>query len=563
MKKRPAPRRRRSSCRAAYEVLAFVQPLMTFEPNGIRPAARGDEAMVTAPHALAAQCGLFTLREGGNAADAVISVAAALAVLYPHMTGIGGDVFFLYYDEKAGQVHGYNGSGAAAQMATLAHYRERHLHRIPERGGAAVLTAPGTVDAWFALHERFGSLDMQRILAPAIAYAKSGAPAARSFAGAAQRLGDVLAADEGARSLFLDKGPSRVGQRFVNVRLGAALEAIGRHGRSWFYEGEGAADIDRCCRRVDSPLRAEDLVAHRGFFTTPVTGKFFGFDSLTVPPNSQAIALIIAQQVYEAFASGTPLDNGSAAAVHAAVESIRLAYADRDAHVGDPRENTSWQQLLTADHARELAQKIEPNSASPQSPALASRGDTTYFACVDPAGNAASFIQSLFFSFGAGVVVPELGIALQNRGMSFELTESGLRSLAPGKRPFHTLMPCMLLRNGKPWLVYGSMGGEGQPQTALQLSTRIARDGDDPQAAIEAPRWRWGKDAPDEPASVHAEARIGDACIAGLRARGHNVNVLESWDESMGHAGAIVIDREEGTLTGGADPRGDGSAVGY
>jgi gamma-glutamyltranspeptidase/glutathione hydrolase len=158
--------------------------------------------------------------------------------------------------------------------------------------------------------------------------------------------------------------------------------------------------------------------------------------------------------------------------------------------------------------------------------------------------------------------VPELGIPLQNRGMAFELSQGGLRSLEPGKRPFHTLMPCMLLRDGKPWLVYGSMGGEGQPQTALQLATRIVCDHMDPQAAIEAPRWRWGKDAPHEPARVHIERRIGQACIAGLQARGHDVDVVADWDESMGHAGAIVVDRKEGILTGGADPRGDGAAAG-
>ena len=534
---------------------------LTFEPDGMRPAARACEGMVTAPHALAAQCGLEILRDGGNAADAIIGVAAALAVLYPHMTGIGGDVFFLYYDEHSGAVSSYNGSGAAAQLATPERYRQRGMRRIPERGGDAVLTVPGAIDAWFALHERFGSLDMQRIVAPAIAYGRDGAPAARSFAGAVNRLRDVLAADEGARTLFVDHGPAAVGERFANGRLAETLAAIAANGRAWFYEGEGAAHIARYCERVGSPLRAADLAAHHGFFTTPASGRFFGSDSLTVPPNSQGMALLVAQQIFEASGERSPA--GTAAGVHAGVESIRLAYADRDACVGDPQASTSWRQMLEIDHAREQAGRIDANAAMKEPVAHPDRGDTAYFACVDRAGNAASFIQSLFLSFGAGVVVPELGIPLHNRGTAFELSHGELRSLVPLRRPFHTLMPCMLARDGKPWLVYGSMGGEAQPQIALQISTRIARDGADAQRAIEAPRWRWGNDGVDEPSCVHIEARAGDACVAGLRARGHDVRVLGDWEESMGHAGAIVVDRQAGVLTGGADPRGDGMAAGW
>ncbi|HEV2878587.1 MAG TPA: gamma-glutamyltransferase [Candidatus Eremiobacteraceae bacterium] len=529
----------------------------------MRPPARASSALVTAPHALATGVGISILEGGGNAADAIIGVAAALAVLYPHMTGIGGDVFFLYYDAKENAVVGYNGSGAAAQAASLQYYHDLGREKIPERGGEAALTVPGTIDAWFALHHRFGSLGMERILAPAIAYAHNGAPAARSFAGAVARLRDVLAADEGAADLYVNHGPRRPGDRFSNPRLGAALGAIAIHGRSWFYEGEGAVHIERCCRRVNSPLRAEDLAAHRGFFTTPATGMFYGYDSVTTPPNSQGIAALIAQQTYEAYAARAKgLPEASAARAHAGIDAIRLAFADRDSHVGDPRGANSWQELLSTEHAVELAELIDPNAALPESLPHIDRGDTAYFACVDGAGNAVSFIQSLFYSFGSGVVVPELGIPLQNRGMAFELSQGGLRSLEPGKRPFHTLMPCMLLRDGKPWLVYGSMGGEGQPQTALQLATRIVCDHMDPQAAIEAPRWRWGKDAPHEPARVHIERRIGQACIAGLQARGHDVDVVADWDESMGHAGAIVVDRKEGILTGGADPRGDGAAAG-
>ena len=502
---------------------------------------------------------------GGNAADAIVAVAAALGVLYPHMTGIGGDAFFLYFDARSGELFAYNGSGAAANLADLHFYANRNLSRVPERGGAAASTVPGAVDAWFALHERFGTQPMDRILAPAIAYARDGAPAARSFVSALHRLRETLALDEGAASLYLDHGPQRVGDPFVNPRLSATLEAIAGGGRAWFYEGEGAERIERCCRRVDSPLRGDDLAAHHGFFTPPAHGSFYGSGSATVPPNSQGIAAIIAEQTYERcmrqWSSGGEAVSHAARA-HAGIESIRLAFADRDASVGDPREIGPWESLLSAQHADELARAIDPNAARASEVATAGGGDTSYFACVDGHGNAVSYIQSLFLGFGASVVVPELGIPLQNRGIAFELSSGGLRSLAPRKLPFHTLMPCMMLRDGRPWLVHGSMGGEGQPQTALQLVSAIVCDGADPQVAIEAPRWRWGADADSERPAVHVERRIGPACVEGLRARGHEVRLTEDWDELMGHAGAIVIEGTKGVLTGGADPRSDGAALG-
>lgn len=519
--------------------------------------------MVTAPHALASVAGLEILRDGGNAADAIIAVAAVLAVLYPHMTGIGGDAFFLYYDAKNDQVFAYNGSGAAAALATVQSYAQSGHAVIPERGPLAVLTVPGTVDTWFALSQRFGSFEMDRILAPAIAYASDGAPVALSFANAVNRLSAMLEADEGARELFLRPGPMRAGKIFRNPQLAHALGSIARLGRNWFYQDEGARSITAHAARIGSPLRADDFAAHAGFFCQPVAGEFFGARSLTIPPNSQGLALIVAQQTYEAYARAKPLPPDSAAQVHGAVESIRAAIADRDAMVGDPGAGDEWKAMLHSDRAQAHAERIDPYSVLPRERSLVDAGDTAYFACVDGAGNAVSFIQSLFHGFGSGVVIPELGFALHNRGTSFELSEDRLRSLVPGKRPFHTLMPCMLARDGKPWVVHGSMGGDAQPQIALQISTAIVVDDIDPQAAIERPRWRLARDAQDEAARLHVEARVGQACIAGLRARGHDVDVLGDWEESMGHAGAIVIDRAEGVLSGGSDPRSDGAALGF
>ncbi|HXW50400.1 MAG TPA: gamma-glutamyltransferase family protein [Candidatus Acidoferrales bacterium] len=517
--------------------------------------------MVAAPHALAAQAGAAMLEGGGNAADAILSVAATLSVVYPHMTGIGGDAFFLYYDARSGRVYAYNGSGAAANLATQEHYAALGHTHIPERGPHAALTVPGTVDAWFALHERFGSRSMEQILAPAVSYARQGVPAAPSVARACRELAAALSADPPATQLVLRDGSA--GRALLeNPRLADALEKIGREGRRWFYEAEGAQAIGKHAERIGSPLRAEDLAAHRGLYCEPAGGQFFGYESLTTPPNSQGLALLVAQQTYQAYAREKDLPDGSPAQVHAAAECVRLAVADRDAVVTDPMLGEEWRRVLSEDNALAHARRIRPDETSGPKSVRQDSGGTCYFACVDAHGNCVSFIQSLFHHFGAAVLVPELGMFLNNRGISFDLSGQGVRQLVPRRRPFHTLMPCMLVRDGKPALVYGSMGGDAQPQIGLQISTRIVVDREDPQQAIERPRWRWTRDAPDKTPRLYVEARIGQACIAGLRTRGHDVEVLGDWEESMGHASAIWIDRAEGVLTGGCDPRSDGAAVG-
>ena len=502
------------------------------------------------------------LQSGGNAADAGIAVAAALSVLYPHMTGVGGDAFVLYYQASDASLWGYNASGAAAARATIPWYRGQGVSSIPERGAPAALTVPGAVDAWCALHERFGSLRFEQLLQPAIEYAERGAPVARSLADALALHHALLRTDEGASGVYGGEPVPQPGGIFKQPQLAHTLRSISQGGRDWFYSGAGARAIDSYCRRIGSPLRLEDLAAHRGFFCDPLRAPFFAFESVTMPPNSQGIGLLIAQRIWQAFAGRDLPASDSAALVHAWVEAIKLAFEDRDRCVGDPQLPPTWHTLLADDHIKQLSARIDPFQARAARTFRADAGDTTYFAAVDARGNAVSYIQSLFHSFGAAVAVPELGVLLNNRGSAFSLVPKSIRALAPGRRPYHTLMPCMLLQNRRPWLVHGSMGGEGQAQTGLTLSARIARFGMDPQAAIEAPRWRWGQTWLDEPASLAIESRFGDACIAGLRARGHRVDVVGEWEEGMGHAGAILIG-EDGVLQGGADPRGDGAAVGF
>jgi gamma-glutamyltranspeptidase len=517
--------------------------------------------MISAPHALAAQAGAAMLAGGGSAADAAIATAATLSVVYPHMTGIGGDLFALYYDASSGDAYVYNGSGAAAAMASVEFYSALGLNAIPEHGGAAALTVPGAIDGWFSLHERFARFEMARLLAPAIGFARDGAPVARSLARSMEEEREALDADSGAREIYGSGRPSSPVLR--QPALARTLENIATHGRGWFYEGEGATLIDACCRRIGSPLRAGDFAVHRGMWTSPLRSEFRGFESLTTPPNSQGLALLLAQSLYEEFCGAARPADCSAEFVHALVEATRLAYADRDRYVGDPASLAApMEMLLSRGYAREAAAQIDPNRAGlvAAPPLAADRGSTTYFACVDSDGNAASMIQSIYKHFGAAVVVPELGVALHDRGCWFTLDEGAPRSLVPGRRPFHTLIANMLLRDGKPSVVYGSMGGDAQPQIGLSLSIRIGERGLDPQEAVDAPRWRWlGSDGSGE---LHVESRVGEACLAGLRARGHRVTVCDEWEETMGHAGAIVIDRANGILFGGSDSRSDGLALG-
>ena len=536
-------------------------------PAGRRPSARSVRGMVTAPHMLATQAGVGILAAGGSAADAGVAVAASLSVLYSHMTGIGGDAFFVYYDASSRTVHAYNGSGRSAALADRAFYARLNLDAIPQHGGLAALTVPGAVDAWFSLHERFGRLPFEMTIKPAIEHARSGAPIARSFARGLREERSLLRADPGARGLYAAEEEYVVGQRFAQPALANSLERIARDGRAFWYEGEAAAHVERACVGVGSPLRASDLAAHRGFFDEPVRSRFGPFESLVTPPNSQGLVLALAQNIYTATVQHAEEPLGSASLAHLGVEAIKLAFEDRDRWIGDPSfVKAPLDQLLASEYATARAREIDPfraRSAAGRRSRASAGGDTTYFACVDSDGNALSMIQSLYFHFGSCVGVPELGIVLQNRGCSFSLDEGRPTSLAPNRLPFHTLMAAMLLEDGAPRLVYGTMGGEGQPQTTLQTSIAIAERGVDPQAALDMPRWRYGRTWGAHVPGVAIEARAGDACIAGLRARGHHVIVAGDWEESMGHAGAILIDRDQGVLTGASDMRSDGLAAGW
>ena len=516
--------------------------------------------MVTAPHAQAARVGAHVLSQGGSAADAAVAVGATLAVLYPHMTGIGGDAFWIYHDAMTRATIAYNGSGRSAALATLQYYRDRGARSIPFRGPLAVLTVPGAVDAWCALHGRFGRMEMDRLLAPAISFARDGTQPARSVAKSLEEERVWLEQDAGAKGIFCTQAGTR--DFIAQPALARTLEMIARKGRGWFYQGEAAATVSAWAESAGSPLRAGDFAAHAGMETQPLATALSGFESLTTPPNSQGLTLLVAQQIMEArFGAQFPADC-TGELVHHAVEAAKIAYEVRDRYVGDPEAFPLPKQLRDTGEIARIGATPIADTASARSATVGGDGDTTYFACVDNAGNAVSYIQSLYHHFGAAVAVPALGLVLQNRGIAFTLDEGQIRSLVPNRRPFHTLMPAMLCKEGLPAVIYGSMGGDAQPQIGLALSIRMARLGETPQAAIDAPRWRWSSEAAGPAGGVAVERRMPQECIEELRARGHRVTVLGDWEESMGHAGAIVLDRARGVFVGAADPRSDGAAIG-
>lgn len=552
---------------------------------------RAPRAAVTAPHHLAASAGLVTLARGGTAIDAAIATAAVLGVVYPHMTGPGGDAFWLVADpadrETGGRarVLGLNASGRAAGAATLEAYRARG-EAIPWRGPLAALTVPGAVDGWWEAYrlsvERWGStLPWADLLAPAIGYAAGGYPCSESQArwtAANLDEGDTarkaLQHVPGFRRAFLTPagGAPQAGQLLTNPGHARALEQIAAGGREAFYRGALAGALAQGLAEAGSPLALEDLAAHRSQWVEPIALHWRGLEVLAMPPNAQGLAALQILGILEAAGVEGTAD-GSAERLHLAVEATRLAFTDRDRWVADPAfAPAPLDRLLDPaylaararliDRARRAA-VVAPGIGGPAAADARPRGgDTVWLGAVDGAGRMASVIQSLYFDFGSGIVPGDTGILVQNRGSAFRLDDPAHpNALLPGKRPFHTLCPLLLLRDGRPVGVLGAMGGDGQPQTCAALLLRMFVDGLDPQAAIEAPRWLYGRTWGAAAETLTLEAALAPAAEA-LARRGHPVAVGPGRTDTMGHAGAILVG-EAGVRMAGADPRGDGAAVGF
>jgi gamma-glutamyltranspeptidase/glutathione hydrolase len=533
---------------------------------------------VATPHYLASSAGLEALRRGGSAVDAAIAANAALCVVYPHMAGLGGDGFWLVAGRDTGGVQALNAAGPAAQAATAAFYRDRgHTSEIPERGPLAVLTVPGAVDGWRAAHERFGRLAWADLFAAAIDYARDGMPVSRSLADWLAQDVPILRQFPDTARVFLPAGePQRPGARLVQANLARAFEELASAGaRGGFYEGTIARRICESLGPAGSPLKPADFAAYRAAWVEPIATTYRGFEVVEMPPSTQGFATLQILNLLEGF-DVAAWGEGTADYYHHLVEAVKVAFADRDEWLTDPDYvKIPLDRLLSKDYAASrrvlidprralVAEQIEPGLRFlPGAARRAPGGDTCYFCTADADGLVVSVIQSIYHDFGAAVIGGDTGIVLQNRGSFFSLDERHPNRLEPGKRTFHTIIPAMMMRDGQPVLAFGTMGGEGQPQTQAALVTRMVDFGFDVQQAIEAPRWLMGRTWGTQSRSLSLESRIPDEVARELTLRGHPVQMVEGWSGTMGHAQAIRVDRASGFLEGGADPRGDGAAVGW
>lgn len=525
----------------------------------MKQSATGTKAMVVSPHYLATAAGIRMLEQGGNAYDAAVAVSACLAVVYPHMTSLGGDSFWLMHHHEEEVVRGYNASGRSGRLATRAAYEGEQS--IPTRGMRSIVTVPGMVDGWFAVHERYGALEWAQVLAPAIEYAQNGFPMSNDQYENTLKCEAILAQTLETADIYLPDGCAvQPGETFKQTNMAKTLQRLAKFGRDEFYKGETAMEIADYMQRNGGLLTREDFEGHQGDWVEPVKGSYRGYDLYQMPPNSQGITGIMALHILEQF-DLQAIEHGSHEYYQLCIEALKLSFQDRNAYLSDPAfTEVPLDRLLSKEYAAQLAASIDMEQASGlQTKSIGS--DTAYAAVVDGDGNAVSFIQSLYFEFGSAVVAGETGVLLQNRGSFFSLDASHVNRLEPGKRTFHTLMPAMACKDGKPSILYGTQGGEGQPQTQTAIFTRMVDYGMDPQQAINEPRWVWGRTWGEPTQELKMEGRVAEAVLSSLSQAGHIVRKMKDFDGIMGHAHAIKRD-ESGILQGGTDPRCDGAAMG-
>ncbi len=536
--------------------------------RGTRSVAMGRRGMIATSQPLASSAGLDVLHRGGNAVDAAVAAAAVLSVVEPAMTGIGGDLFAIVHDSRTGRLHGLNASGRTGRVAACDRLIRAGHSRLPARGPLSV-TVPGAVEGWSELLARHGTLTLAEALAPAIGYAGDGFPVCEIAAGQWQSLAPVLAKESETSAVFLPGGRApRPGEIFRNPMLARSLERIAADGRDAFYRGPIARAICRHLAERDGLVDEDDFGVSRADWVEPIHSTFRGSDLFELPPNTQGFVVLEMLNILEGYDLRS-LGHNTAEYLHLLVEAKRIAFADRDRFLADPDhvDPAVLATLISKEYAAERRRSIDRSRAARRvDPCTiealgrgagtppAGAGDTVYLTAVDGSGLAVSLIQSLFEPFGSAVVPPGTGIVLHSRGSLFTLDPSHPNALGPRKRPLHTLIPAMVMRDGRLWLSFGVMGGDLQPQGHVQALMNMIEFGMTIQEAGEAARIRHAVDG------VAVESGISDEARAGLTARGQCV--IEAPGVFGGFQG-IQIDRESGVLMGGSDPRKDGLAIGY
>jgi gamma-glutamyltranspeptidase/glutathione hydrolase len=541
--------------------------------------------MAATAQPLASQIAIDILKQGGTAVDAAIAVNAALGLMEPTGCGIGGDLFAIVWDPKSQKLYGINGSGRAPRARSLAETKAKAAAIVGDGRGIPPLghlpvTVPGTVDAWFELHDHFGRLPMRTLLAPAIAYARDGFPVspviamylARNFEGFQSRL-EMIGEFDNARRTYFKDGPPKAGAIFKNPDLARTYEIIAKDGRDAFYRGKIAKTVDSYMKRIGGDLRYQDFADHASEWVEPGCVDYRGYSVCELPPNSQGFAALQMLNMLKNIEL-KQFPRGSAAAIHYMVEAKRLAFEDLAKYYADPTyADIPVEWLLSDEYGRERFALIDPERANPApaagaAPQLEGPGDTTYFTVADRNGMMVSLIQSNYRGMGSGLVPDGLGFMLQDRGELFSLNPDHANAYHPGKRPFHTIIPAFVLKDGRPFLSFGVMGGGMQPQGHVQVLVNIIDYGMNLQEAGDAARFHH--DGGRQPTAINLdpvgrldlEPGVPEETAEKLREMGHNVARVDNGIAFGGYQ-AIMRDAESGAYVGATEMRKDGQVAGY
>jgi len=521
-----------------------------------RSAVMSTEAMAATSQPMATETALQVMRDGGNALDAAIAASAVLSVVETYSSGIGGDCFILYHEAATGKLQALNGSGRAPAAATAETIRARGFDSMPEQGILSV-TVPGAIDAWYEANQKFGKLDFASLLQPAIHYAEQGYAVSPIIASNWKNTEALLAqTPEASKAYLVDGKAPAVGTIHRQPDLARSLRTIADQGRDGFYHGEIAEEIVRYSDSIDGLLSLDDLAKHKSEWVQPISSNYRGYDVFEIPPNGQGITTLMALNIL-AQTDVSKLPQLGADHIHLVSEAFTLAMAERDRFIADSAFNElPVEQMLSNEFAQAQYARIDMHKAlaQPVESALPNHRDTVYLSVVDKDRNVCSFINSVFYSWGSGLVAGSTGINLQNRGSGFSLEDGHFNQIEPNKRPMNTIIPAMVYRQGKPVLSFGVMGGQYQAMGQTYVLSNWIDYGMDIQEALDAARFFLYAGVLEVEANVPAAAR------AGLAEKGHNVIASDS---SWGGGQAIVIDWENGVLQGGSDPRKDGHAAGY
>jgi len=530
----------------------------------INSSAVSSNGMIASPHFSASQAGAEILSEGGSAVDALIAANAVLNVVYPHMCGLGGDLFAQVWNPINHELLGLNAGGRSSSNATIDFFHSRGLNIISIRGPLSAITVPGVIDGWEKLHDRFGKLDWELLFQPALKLTR-GFPITKNLSDSISQNIEAIKLSQPGLKTFTSKGKLlQTGDFLAQPDLGKSFDQIAKSGADAFYSGKLSETILSGLNAQGGILSKSDFIACDSDWVTPITTQYNKFTIAEIPPNSQGLLLLMMLNILKNV-NWEKIDPFSAKYFHFFTEAFKAVLPDREKWITDISSiDIPLNELLSDDYGYKKFKIIDPLTASKGLKIIngESKGDTVYLCAVDAEGLAVSLIQSIFLEFGSGIMLPDTGIFLQNRGAAFSLDPQHPNYLSPNKRPFHTLMPTMVLKQDEPYYVIGTMGGEGQPQTIATVLINLFEYNLNLQESISAPRFFFGRLPGDTERKLYLESRVPNTVANELTQMGHEVIMLEDFSKYMGHCHAIQMNKAQEKLIGFSDPRSDGKAIG-